>query len=163
MTIRSEIWTTNIHSLGFQDIRECVVLWRLISWSLGCILPRWRRFGKNMTFISLCFIGFVLIGDNRTRHIAKKWATWEVMQPVGWRYCVAKSMLQPTVHTAKCNKKCSMLFTPPQQTKCMCFLLWWRKICNLTINYHLAPIFTCTAHVHQGSPELWKPWPHAQP
>ena len=30
VTIRSEIWTTNIRSLGFQDIRKCVTLWRLI-------------------------------------------------------------------------------------------------------------------------------------
>ena len=37
VTIRSETWTVNIRSLGFQDIRECVTLWRLILWSLGCI------------------------------------------------------------------------------------------------------------------------------
>ena len=38
VTTRSEIWTTNICSLGFRDIRECVTLWRLILRSLGC---RW--------------------------------------------------------------------------------------------------------------------------
>ena len=27
VTIRSEIWTTNIRSLGFRDIREWVILW----------------------------------------------------------------------------------------------------------------------------------------
>ena len=36
VTIRSEIWTTNIRSLGFQDIREWVTLWGLILWSLRC-------------------------------------------------------------------------------------------------------------------------------
>ena len=36
VTIRSEIWTTNIRSLGFQDIREWVIIWRLILQSLGC-------------------------------------------------------------------------------------------------------------------------------
>ena len=36
VTIRSEIWTTNIHSLWFWDIREWVTLWGLISQSLGC-------------------------------------------------------------------------------------------------------------------------------
>ena len=36
VTIRSEIWTMNICSLGFRDIREYVTLWRLILWSLGC-------------------------------------------------------------------------------------------------------------------------------
>jgi hypothetical protein len=36
VTIRSEIWTTNICSLGFWDIRECVTLWRLILQKLGC-------------------------------------------------------------------------------------------------------------------------------
>ena len=44
MTIRSEIWTMNIRSLGFRDIREWVILWGLILRSLGCIyaqkLPR---------------------------------------------------------------------------------------------------------------------------
>jgi hypothetical protein len=36
VTIRSEISIMNVCSLGFQDIRECVTLWRLILWSLGC-------------------------------------------------------------------------------------------------------------------------------
>jgi hypothetical protein len=40
VTIRSEIWTTNIRSLGFWDIRECVTLWELILRSLGCIRVR---------------------------------------------------------------------------------------------------------------------------
>ena len=43
VTIRSEIWTTNIRSLGFQDIREWVTLiWRLILRSLGCTSLFWR-------------------------------------------------------------------------------------------------------------------------
>jgi hypothetical protein len=33
----SGIWTTNICSLGFWDIRECVILWSLILRSLGYI------------------------------------------------------------------------------------------------------------------------------
>jgi hypothetical protein len=42
VTIRSEIRSTNIRSLGFQDNREWVTLWRLTLWrltlwSLGCI------------------------------------------------------------------------------------------------------------------------------
>ena len=37
VTIRSKIWTMYIHSLGFRDIREWVILWMLILWSLGCI------------------------------------------------------------------------------------------------------------------------------
>jgi hypothetical protein len=36
VTTRSEIWTTNIRSLGFKDSRECITLWRLILQSLGC-------------------------------------------------------------------------------------------------------------------------------
>jgi hypothetical protein len=36
--IRSEIWTTNIRSLVFGDIRESVTLWGLIVQSLGCIM-----------------------------------------------------------------------------------------------------------------------------
>ena len=37
VTTKSEIWTTNIRSLGFRDIREWVTLWMLILWSLGCM------------------------------------------------------------------------------------------------------------------------------
>ena len=37
--IKSEIWTTNIRSLGFWDIREWVTLRKLILWSLGCTPP----------------------------------------------------------------------------------------------------------------------------
>ena len=37
VTVRSGIWTTNMRSLGFQDIREWVTLWGLILRSLGCI------------------------------------------------------------------------------------------------------------------------------
>ena len=39
--IRCEIWTTNIRSLGFRDVREFVTLWRLILRSLRCTL--WRN------------------------------------------------------------------------------------------------------------------------
>ena len=40
VTIKSEIWTTNIHSLGFQDIKEWVTIRGLILRSLGCIMDR---------------------------------------------------------------------------------------------------------------------------
>ena len=46
VTIRSEIWTTNIHFLGFRDIREWVTVWRLILRSLGCsilVSKVWRH------------------------------------------------------------------------------------------------------------------------
>ena len=58
VTIRSEIWTMNIRSLGFWDTRECVTLWGLILRGLECSrlhrihrdqgshmlgLPRWMR------------------------------------------------------------------------------------------------------------------------
>ena len=36
VTIRSEMWTTNIRSSWFRDIREWVTLWKLILRSLGC-------------------------------------------------------------------------------------------------------------------------------
>jgi hypothetical protein len=38
VTIRSEIWTMSIHSLGVWNIRECVTLW-----SLGCITCEYRN------------------------------------------------------------------------------------------------------------------------
>ena len=47
MTIRSEIWTTNIRSLGFRDIGECLTLWKLILRSLGCIDPNKTRNTQN--------------------------------------------------------------------------------------------------------------------
>ena len=37
VTIRSEIWSMNIRSLAFQDIREWVTLRKVILRSLGCI------------------------------------------------------------------------------------------------------------------------------
>ena len=37
VTIRSDIWTTNIRSLGFRDIREWMISWRLVLRSLRCI------------------------------------------------------------------------------------------------------------------------------
>jgi hypothetical protein len=41
VAIRSEIWITNIHSLGFRDTRECVTLWGLILQRLGCNSTRY--------------------------------------------------------------------------------------------------------------------------
>jgi hypothetical protein len=53
VTIRSEILTTNICSLGFRDIREHVTLWILILQSLGCIcelsVPLINERGKPTT------------------------------------------------------------------------------------------------------------------
>ena len=51
VTIRSEIWTLNIRSLGFQDIRECVTLQELILWSLECIYDEhsWGNILLNMS------------------------------------------------------------------------------------------------------------------
>ena len=64
VTIKSEIWTTNICSLRFQDIREWVILWKLILWSLGCTPTSklgktwWRKEGTDewtVTFILFHF------------------------------------------------------------------------------------------------------------
>ena len=41
VTIRSEIWTMNICSLGFWHIREWVILRRWKLWSLGCSFKFW--------------------------------------------------------------------------------------------------------------------------
>ena len=38
VTIRSEIWIMNIRSLGYWDITEWVIVWRLILHSLGYIV-----------------------------------------------------------------------------------------------------------------------------
>ena len=47
LTIRSEICSMHIRSLGFQDIRECVMLWKLILRSLGCTM-RSLTYHSNM-------------------------------------------------------------------------------------------------------------------
>ena len=49
MTIRSEIRTMNIRSLGFEDIRECVTLWGLILQSLGCTSNSYHTQLKTLT------------------------------------------------------------------------------------------------------------------
>ena len=54
VTIRSEIGTTNIRSLGIQDIREWQTLWGLILRSLGCIVwimpPPHLTLANNQSF-----------------------------------------------------------------------------------------------------------------
>ena len=54
--IRSEIWTTNIRSLGFQDIRECVTLWGLILRSSRCNSTRYWTviWIKNTVSAQIC-------------------------------------------------------------------------------------------------------------
>ena len=50
MITKSEIWTTNIRTLGFHDIREWVILRELILWSLGCTYlhtTNYKRKGKK--------------------------------------------------------------------------------------------------------------------
>ena len=58
VTIRSEIWTTNIRSLGFHDSREWVILWRFVLRSLVCIILRWfvRASLFNANIIHLLYI-----------------------------------------------------------------------------------------------------------
>jgi hypothetical protein len=45
VTTRSDIWTTNICSLGFRDVREWVTLWGLVLQCLGC--RSWRTWKTN--------------------------------------------------------------------------------------------------------------------
>ena len=47
VTIRSEIWAM-IRFLGFRDIKEWVILWRLILRSLGCIWT--HQIPNSLTF-----------------------------------------------------------------------------------------------------------------
>ena len=65
VTIRSEISTTNIHSLGFWDIREGVILWRLILWSLGCIsIWRHSRMSCEHVFYDMFSLIFTALQTN---------------------------------------------------------------------------------------------------
>ena len=50
MTIRSDIWTTKIRSLGFWEFIECVTLWKLILRSLGCISSLYMVFAEGISF-----------------------------------------------------------------------------------------------------------------
>ena len=60
----SEIWTTNIRSLGFQDIREQVILWRLILQSLKCIASM-IKYSINIGYnISVCISPWVNVGGD---------------------------------------------------------------------------------------------------
>ena len=74
LTIRSEIWTTNIRSLGFQDIRERVILWGLILQSLKCIasmIENSINIGYN---ISVCIftLGKCWWGPNPKRWVSRR-------------------------------------------------------------------------------------------
>ena len=53
VTIRIEIWTTNVRSLGFGDIRECVILWGLILRSVRCTCFPIKHNGKKFDPIAL--------------------------------------------------------------------------------------------------------------
>jgi hypothetical protein len=55
VTRRSEVWTTNIHSLGFQDIRDCVTLWRLILRSARCM---WVLLNSPLHVLQLLWLRF---------------------------------------------------------------------------------------------------------
>jgi hypothetical protein len=50
MTIRSGIQIENICSLGFWDMREGVILRRLISWIVECIRDGRRSYLKDNVF-----------------------------------------------------------------------------------------------------------------
>ena len=68
---KSEIWTKNIHSLGFQDIGEGVTLMRLILQSLECIcLLIWFNIKHSIfrTKMPRAIIAMV-----RTLHIEDPW------------------------------------------------------------------------------------------
>ena len=54
VTIRSEIWTINIRSLGFRDIWECVPLWGLILWNLGCSEHNWEDLCIKLKYQQTC-------------------------------------------------------------------------------------------------------------
>ena len=97
VTIRSEIWAMNIHSLGFRDIRECVALWRLILWRLGykthaftisSMIWNWtpmtsyfhgdmpcRGRGEEGTNLDL----YILVYSYLTIHIINTWLLWMIV------------------------------------------------------------------------------------
>ena len=65
VTIRSEIETMNIRSLGFRDVREGVTLRRLILWSLRCIF--FQREGQVL------FVKKKLVNNEELPNVAWIW------------------------------------------------------------------------------------------
>ena len=63
VTNRSEIWTTNIRSLGFHDTREWVILWKLTLRSLGCTHKSGQNFFLIYFFLFFLFAPLVTIRE----------------------------------------------------------------------------------------------------
>ena len=71
VTIRSEVWTTNIQSLGSQDTRECVTLWRLILRSLGWYYGVYTLFHLIRVIISFNLWSGVCWFAYKTFHVGR--------------------------------------------------------------------------------------------
>jgi hypothetical protein len=71
VTIRSEIWTTNIRSLRFWDIRECETLWGLVLRSLGCITHVRLLFTHSTLFLIPFLYRIEVLGERREKSASK--------------------------------------------------------------------------------------------
>jgi hypothetical protein len=73
VTIRSEIWTTNIRSLGFRDIRGCVTLWRLLLQSLGCIMSQYATKTTTICYKNHQHFEMFMFGSHSNRLYYTDW------------------------------------------------------------------------------------------
>jgi hypothetical protein len=73
VTIRSQVWTTSIHSLGFRDSREQVTLWRFILRSLGCItkLESRQKYVGLVIRVRSCFLLDPILDTSSQPHLQK--------------------------------------------------------------------------------------------
>ena len=100
VTISSEFWTTNIHSLGLHDIREWVILWRLILRSLGCASNStvyWRKLTPLMIDLTVQTNKFIQI----LNHPCVQNHNMFKCKCVRW-YCQTMVMIVPT-NTTTCT------------------------------------------------------------
>ena len=105
VTIKSEIWTTKIRTLGFRDIRECVTLWGLILWSLGCDL---NAMPSKCNALLFGFLGWSTDCNSYSR-LVKVWQARLIVTAVWVRYLLSFSILFP------CGVGGSLWVYPPPQ------------------------------------------------
>jgi hypothetical protein len=141
VTTRSEIWTTNIHSLGFWDIREWVTWWKLILRSLGCI-PQ-RKTWPNNTCIPYKLLLLLWFWGLRAHvwRVVQAWSSGSHVAIAGACCYVETELLLPLhshqqgdlehMHN-KTIKRINDLFTKPEwrprTTALGQFRLQWRSV-----------------------------------
>jgi hypothetical protein len=161
--IRSEILTTNIRSLGFQDIREWGTLWGLKLWSSGCSLGHWvwrsRRLGlaneRNINFhIHICSI-VCRHNFGRKAYIFARWLMVAFCNGQKWGQFVSSRATTHCVCVTNfiwhltSNPKCSVTFLKTKMNVNWHLHFSFIVSCDILKNNNecqLKPIFTSRKH-----------------